>query len=172
MDKYSSQLVFVNDDIFTSDGDYVIGGFVTDKKDNYNLSDFEENLSIRLSKLIDNYLDRATLFNVQLGLENPDVVAKEDLALLLKDNLGYAVAYTNKETVIKSIIDYDKTQSWILKINQNIQDFEPFQAESKFGVYNQAAYGTCTIEQYETAQYFTEEISLEEVIEQISMIEL
>ena len=167
-----NKVVFVNDDIFTSDGDYVIGGFTTDKADNYNLSDFKEHLYLRLSRMIDGYLDRATLYNVELGLENPAEVAKTDLALLLKDNLGYAVAYTDKETVIKSILDYDKTQSWILKINQNIQDFESYQATNYRGVYNQAAFGTCTTEEYENAKYFTEEISLEEVIEQISMIEL
>ena len=159
-----NKVVFVNDDIFTSDGDYVIGGFTTDKSDNYNLSDFKEHLYLRLSRLIDDYLDRATLYNVELGYENPNEVAKTDLALLLKDNLGYAVTYTNKETVIKSIIDFDKTQSWILQINQNIQDFEPFQASKFRGVYNQAAFGTCTTEQYENAKHFTEEVSLEEVI--------
>jgi hypothetical protein len=164
--------VFVNDDIFTSDGDYVIGGFITDKEDNFNLSDFKANLTERLSRLIDDYLDIATLYNVELGLANPDEVAKEDLALLLKDNLGYAVAYTDKETVIKSIIDYDKTQSWILKINQNINDFEPFQASKFKGVYNQTSELDVTSPKYMNAKYFTEEVSLQELIEQISMIEL
>jgi hypothetical protein len=164
--------VFVNDDIFTSDGDYVIGGFITDKADNFNLSDFKANLTERLSRLIDDYLDRATLYNVELGLANPDEVAKEDLALLLKDNLGYAVSYTDKETVVKSIIDYDKTESWILKINQNINDFESFQASKFKGVYNQTLELDVTSPKYMNAKYFTEEVSLEEVIEQISMIEL
>jgi len=164
--------VFVNDDIFTSDGDYVIGGFITDKADNFNLSDFKANLTERLSRLIDDYLDRATLYNVELGLANPDEVAKEDLALLLKDNLGYAVSYTDKETVVKSIIDYDKTESWILKINQNINDFESFQASKFKGVYNQTLDLDVTSPKYMNAKYFTEEVSLEEVIEQISMIEL
>jgi hypothetical protein len=164
--------VFVNDDIFTSDGDYVIGGFTTDKADGFNLSDFKANLTERLSKLIDDYLDRATLYNVELGLENPDEVAKNDLALMLKDNLGYAVSYTDKETMIKSIVDYDKTQSWILKINQNINDFEPFQASKFKGVYNQTLELDVTSPKYMNAKYFTEEVSLEEVIEQISMIEL
>ena len=37
--------VFVNDDIFQSDGDYVIGGFVAPKESNYNLADFTSQFS-------------------------------------------------------------------------------------------------------------------------------
>ena len=105
--------VFVNDDIFQSDGDYVIGGFIPQKEDDFNLSDFESNFTKRLAKMIDEYLERAMIYNQELGYDDPYEQAKSDLALVISDNLNIKTPYTDKETLTKTIINSIQAQAWL-----------------------------------------------------------
>jgi hypothetical protein len=164
--------VFINDEIFTSDGDYVIGGFVTDKLAGFNFADFRSNLSDRILRLIDEYIERATLYNAELGLEDPASKATEDLALVIKDNFGVEVPYTDSVTVLDTILDTDKMQSWLLGIKENIKDYE-LTAYSKYrGIPNMANEMNLSSTEYMNAKYFTEESTLESFVEQVSIIEL
>ena len=163
--------VFVNDDIFPSDGDYVIGGFIATKADGYNLSDFKTQFSDRVSRLIDEYLDRAMIYNQELGYEDPYEQAKFDLALVISDNLGIKAPFTDKETLAKTISDSEQAQTWALSIKSNIDDYEaPFNTKY-LGVYNKALEMDTTSPKYENAKYFTD-TTLESLIEQLSIIEL
>lgn len=164
--------VFVNDDIFQSDGDYVIGGFVTDKVDGFTVSDFKAQLALRVAKLIDEYLERASLYNIELGIENPSEEAKNDLALVLQDNLDIAVPYTDKETIINSILNDDRVRTWTDGIALNIQSLKEYNVSKYRGVYNQSVDMNLSSNEYMMAKYFTEETTLEQLVEQISMIEL
>jgi hypothetical protein len=164
--------VFVNDEIFQSDGDYVIGGFTTDKVDEFTLNDFKNHLEERISKLIDDYLERATLYNAELGLDNPQDEAKQDLALVLKDNLGLSLAYTDKQTIIKSVLSTEKIQKWVTDLRYNIMSYEQKTDSIYKGIYNQAVIMDKASEQYTLAKYFTEETTLESFVEQLSLLEL
>lgn len=168
MDK----LVFVNDEIFQSDGDYVIGGFTTDKTDNFTISDFKSELKERLGRLIDDYLERATIYNAEMGYENPSGKAHEDLALVIHDNLKISVPYTDKQTFIQSIFDCEQLQTWVENVQISIKQYD-YSNQMKFiGIHNQALDMNRSSEQYMMAKYFTEETTFEQLIEQISIIEL
>jgi hypothetical protein len=164
--------VFVNDDIFPSDGDYVIGGFVATKADGYNLSDFQTQFSDRVSRLIDEYLERAMVYNQELGYEDPYEQAKFDLALVISDNLGLKAPFTDKETLAKTIIDSEQAQTWLLGIKSNIDDYEASFNSKYIGIYNNALEMDTTSTKYMNAKYFSEESTLESLIEQLSIIEL
>jgi hypothetical protein len=166
------EYVFVNDEIFQSDGDYVIGGFVTDKVDGFTLIDFKNNLEERIGRLIEDYLERATLYNVELGIENPEQEAKQDLALVLHDNLELSIPYTDNQTIIDSILSVDKLQKWVMDLQYNIMSVEQVLVSNYNGIYNQSVSMNRASQEYMMAKYFTEETTLESFVEQVSLIEL
>jgi len=164
--------VFVNDEIFQSDGDYVIGGFETDKIEDFKLIDFKNHLEQRISILIDDYLERATLYNAELGMENPQEEAREDLALVLHDNLELSVPYTDKDTVVNAILATDYIQKWVTDVHYNIMSVEQKTFTEYKGIFNQAILMDKTSEEYTLAKYFTQTTTLESFVEQVSLIEL
>jgi hypothetical protein len=167
--------VFVNDDIFQSDGDYVIGGFIAHKEDDFNLGDFKAKFTERVAAMIDDYLQRAMIYNQELGYEDPYEQAKSDLALVISDNLHIETPYTDKETLAKTIINSIYAQKWVLEIAENVRAFNldaPL-SQGKFrGIYNHALTMDTSSPAYMNAEYFTEESTLEAMIEQLSIIEL
>lgn len=164
--------VFVNDDIFESDGDYIIGGFETDKVENFNYGDFVTALRFRMEGLIEQYLQEATLYNLSLGMPNAEEEAKQDLALLINDNLKIEVEFNDTETVIDTLMSDARTQSWLLGIKQNIKDLPQSNVAPHMGVYNKGADIEESSSEYQNAKYFTEDCTLEQFIEQLSTIEL
>lgn len=165
--------VFVNDEIFQSDGDYVIGGFVALKEDDFNLADFQVKFTERVSKMIDEYLERAMIYNQELGEKDPYEVAKSDLALVISDNLHIQTPYTDKETLAKTIVNSIQAQRWVLDIAENVKSYQIPLNQGRFrGIYNKALTMDIASPEYENAKYFTEESTLEAMIEQLSIIEL
>jgi hypothetical protein len=165
--------VFVNDDIFQSDGDYVIGGFTAHKEDGFNLSDFESKFTERVAKMIDDYLERAMVYNQELGYEDPYDQAKSDLALVISDNLHIQTPYTDKETLAKTIVNSIQAQKWVLEIAENVKGVDLPVNQGRFkGIYNHALTMDTSSPAYMNAKYFTEESTLEAMIEQLSIIEL
>jgi len=164
--------VFVNDDIFQSDGDYVIGGFVAPKDSNYKLADFTEHFYDRVNSMIDEYLERAMLYNQELRYDDPYNQAQSDLALVISDNLNVKTPYIDKETLAKTIIDSIQAQKWLLGIAENVKNYPETIAGGQRGIYNQATTMDTSSPAYMNAKYFTEETTLESMIEQLSIIEL
>lgn len=163
--------VFVNDEIFESDGDYIIGGFETDQSDGFTYPDFESALRERMKRLIDEYLEQAILYNVSLGMPNAEEEAKEDLALVISDNLKVKVPYTDTDTVIDTLMNNEKTRSWLFGIKQNVKEYQTTLSNFR-GVYNIGAEMDTNSAQYKNAQYFTDDCTFEQFIEQLSSIEL
>ena len=165
--------VFVNDDIFQSDGDYVIGGFIAHKDDDFNLADFTSKFTERVAKMIDEYLERAMIYNQELGYEDPYDQAKSDLALVISDNLHIKAPYTDKETLANTIVNSIQAQKWVLEIAENVKGVVlPINPGKYRGIYNHALTMDTSSPAYMNAKYFTEESTLEGMIEQLSIIEL
>lgn len=164
--------VFVNDQIFESDGDYIIGGFDTDQIENFNYADFQSALRNRMVKLIDQYLKEAVQYNVSLGFPNAEQQAREDLGLLISDNLKVEVAFFDTDTIVDTLMNDDRTQTWLFGIKDNIKGYESQINSPHRGIYNQAVEMDTSSPQYKNAEYFTDDCTLEQFIEQLSSIEL
>jgi hypothetical protein len=166
--------VFINDMIFESDGDYVIGGFNTDQLDSFEFADFYEALLSRLSRLIDQYLNEATLVNAKLGYENPMEQAHEDIFQIVFDNLKLESPYKDKQSIINTILSNDKMQSWVINLKENVKNYpESYNIENGGnGIVNFATKIDVHTETYRLAKQFTDETTFEQLIEQISTIEL
>jgi hypothetical protein len=162
--------VFINDMIFESDGDYVIGGFNTDQMDSFEFADFYEALLSRLSRLIDQYLDEATLVNAKLGYENPMEQAHEDIFQIVFDNLKLESPYKDKQSIINTILSNDKMQSWVINLKENVKNYP--ESNIGNGIINFSSKIDVHTETYRLAKQFTDETTFEQLIEQISTIEL
>jgi len=162
--------VFINDMIFESDGDYVIGGFNTDKMDSFQFADFYEALLSRLSRLIDQYLDEATLVNAKLGYENPMEQAHEDIFQIVFDNLNLESPYKDKQSIMNTILASDKMQSWVINLKENVKNYP--ESSIGNGIVNFATKIDVHTETYQDAKIFTDDTTFEQFIEQISTIEL
>ena len=170
--------VFINDMIFESDGDYVIGGFNTDQVDRFQFADFYEALLSRLSRLIDEYLQEAmmcrltptAIINGKLGYENPMEEAQKDLGLVVFDNLKMESPYNDKQTIIDTILSNDKMQSWVINLKENVKNYP--ESNIGNGIINFSSKIDEHTETYRDAKQFTDETTFEQFIEQISTIEL
>lgn len=164
--------VFVNDQIFESDGDYILGGFETEQVDNFNFADFQSALRNRMMKLIDQYLKEAVQYNVSLGFPNAEQQAREDLGLLIGDNLKVEVPFFDTETIVDTLMNDDRTQTWLLGIKDNIKSYEYSINAPHQGIFNRAVEMDTSSPEYKNAEYFTDDCTLEQFIEQLSSIEL
>jgi len=162
--------VFINDMIFESDGDYVIGGFNTDQMDSFQFADFYEALLTRLSRLIDEYLDEATLVNAKLGYENPMEQAHADIFQIVFDNLNLESPYKDKQSIMNTILASDKMQSWVINLKENVKNYP--ESNIGNGIINFSSKIDEHTETYRNAKQFTDETTFEQFIEQISTIEL
>ena len=164
--------VFVNDQIFESDGDYIIGGFETEQVENFNYADFVAALRTRIEKLVEQYIQQATEYNLSLGLPNAEQQAREDLGLVISDNLKVQAPFFDTETIVDTLMNDERTQSWLLGIKTNIKSYQ-YQLNAPLkGIINQAVDMDSTSETYKNAEYFTDDCTLEQFIEQLSSIEL
>jgi hypothetical protein len=162
--------VFLNDEIYRSSGDYIIGGFQTDKE-GFSISDCKTAVSNKLSELIDEYIEQAVLWNLEMGIyEDPLMQAKMDLAAVISDNLKVTPAYLDKDTFIETILDSDEMMKWFMTIENNIA--EATNHTTSTGVINQALSIDTSSPIYMDAMYFSLNTTLQQVIEEISMIEL
>lgn len=163
---------FLNDEIFPADGDYVIGGFETNQEDNFKYSDFYANLRDRLARLIEEYLKRTEMVHLENGHEDPKQAAKDDLALVLNDTILIQSPYMDTETVVESIVDSAQVTKWLDGIKDNIS-WSGLSVAGKYkGVYNKALETSEESEAYQNATQFTNDTTLEALLEQLSIIEL
>lgn len=163
---------FLNDEIFPADGDYVIGGFETNQQDNFKYSDFYNNLRERIERLVEDYLRRTEIIHLENGHENPKQAAKDDLALVLNDTLLVQSPYMDTETVVENLVDSAQVTKWLEGIRENIS-WSGLSVAGKYrGVYNKALEISEDSEAYQNATQFTNDTTLEALLEQLSIIEL
>lgn len=163
---------FLNDEIFPADGDYVIGGFETNQEDNFKYSEFYANLRDRFARLIEEYLRRTEMVHLENGHEDPKKAAQDDLALVLNDTLLIQSPYMDTETVVESLVDSAQVTKWLDGIKENIS-WSGLSVAGKYkGVYNKALEVSEDSEAYQNATQFTNDTTLEALLEQLSIIEL
>jgi len=164
--------VFVNDQIFPSDGDYIIGGFETDKVEDFGFADFESALRNRIEKLVDTYLKQAIEYNMSLGFTNPEEKARQDLALVINDNLKVETPFFDTETILDTLMKDDHTKKWLNDLRWNIQEYD-YETAGKFkGIYNQSVEMDTEAIPYKNAEFFTDDCTFEQFIEQLASIEI
>jgi hypothetical protein len=161
--------VFINDEIFTSDVDYVIGGFYTDKQSEFTFADFEVELRNRIERLVTEFYNNTVEIERKRGNENPELKAQQDIAYILYDNMKRSVDYFDIDAFVDVIYNDIRVQTWLDDIRTNVKEYK----ESSIGggiVNNSASMSQLSMD-YKTAKFFTDS-SFEQFIEEVSSLEL
>lgn len=165
--------IFINEDLFQTDGDYVLGGFTTTKTGGLSKADVYVSFLERIESLVQDYLQRAEEANQELGFDNPADKAHKDLALILLDNLNIHVELSDTESLVDYIINSDPSQKWLSKMNNRIDEINGENTvDVTLGAVNKVNSMDKSSPEYMNAKYFTEETTLETLIEQLSIIEI
>lgn len=164
--------VFLNDEIFTSDRDYVIGGFETDKVTGYNYADFFSALQERISDLLKEFIQETILIETEKGTENPEEKAYNDVSLIIADNLGEYPEFYDLNSCIQTILRNDKIQSWLLQIKENVKNYDSTNLGIENSIYNRASRMSDMSLEYQNAEHWTKTTTFTQFIEEVSSIEL
>jgi len=164
--------VFLNDEIFTSDSDYIIGGFVTDKVTDFNYADFYTNLEERITDLLKQFIQETILVETEKGAENPEEKAHNDVSLIIADNLKEYPEFYDINSFVQTIIRNDKTQSWLLQIKENVKNYEASNLGIENSIFNRASRMSEMSLEYKNAEYWTKTTTFTQFIEEVSSIEL
>jgi hypothetical protein len=161
--------IFYNEAIFDSAGDYEIGGFELNKKENISWADIYSGYTNRLSDYIDEYLGIAIESYALQGYENPQKEALDALGLVVEDALNLEISYFSKEVILNAIINSEQSQKWILKIKERVQNYSLSSVAQQYGITSMVNPQTkFSIE----AKEIMEDSSLESILERLSTIEL
>ena len=164
---------FINNDIFTYDGDYVIGGFETTKTDGFKYADFAVAFEERVKKLISDYVKTCSELYLESGVvESPINQALKDCQRVIGDNLNISVENNDMESLCSAVINSDKAQTWLNNISNRVKNY-PFTVASGFtGIHNASELLGDYSPEYQNAKEQTNETTFEMFIEQLSLIEL
>lgn len=164
--------VFLNDEIYTSDSDYIIGGFVTDKVNDFTYADFVSALEDRVTHLVTEFIEQTILIETEKGAENPEEKAYNDCSLIIADNLGEYPEFYDTNSCVQTILRNDKTQSWLLQIRENVKDYEATNLGIENSIYNRSSRMSEMSLEYQNAEYWTKTTTFTQFIEEVSSIEL
>lgn len=164
--------VFVNDEIFTSDSDYIIGGFETDKVQAFTYADFVASLRNRIEVLLQDFIDRTIVIETARGNENPKEKACNDIALIILDNLKQNPEFQDIDCFINTILENDKIQTWLLQIKENVKQYQFSNQGLDTTIVNRGANVSELSMEYQNAEYWTTTTTFESFIEEVASIEL
>lgn len=161
--------IFYNEDIFDSGIDYEIGGFETNKTDNFTYADIYNEYRKRIARLIENYLSIATESYARQGYENPQEQARFALMMLIEDFLNVRLENITEELATEAIINSEQSTKWLYDIGERIKAYSLKLAEMDKGIESKMPVET---ELYLEAKQIIEDSSLEKLLERLSTIEL
>jgi len=164
------ELPFVNDDILTGDVDIIIGGFVTDKVENFTYNDFYSALRDRISVMIEQYVEADAIILLKDNHPDPKQEALHDCAMVIGDNLKVVVELLDVEAMTNTILKTEYIQNWLFRVKFNIEQYLETDVQQYKGIYNKAIHlSPEDVEHYNTLIHDT---TFEEMIEAISMVEI
>ena len=166
--------IFFNTEIFDSYQDFVLGGFFTDKKDRIDYNTIYAGVEDKINYLIKDYYLRAKSANMSKDLEYEERDAMVDIGLMLMDNLNYRIEGFDAKTIAESIMSCDQMFTWLnLNVKSKLKSYKHGTLPTTVGIVNKS-FGDYKSEMqlYVEAKEAVEGCTLENFIEQLSLIEL
>jgi len=164
------ELPFVNDDILTGDGDIIIGGFVTNKVDNFTYNDFYSALRDRITSLIEQYIEDDSMILLKQNHPDPIQEALHDCAMVIGDNLDVTVETVDVDAMTDTILSTPYMQIWLTELKFNINNYPRTDVETYKGIYNKAI--QLSPEDIENYNSLVHDTTFEEFIEAVAMVEI
>lgn len=171
--------IFYNNFIYESYQDYVLGGFSVDENDGVDFKTISNAVNNRLTALIEDFYMRGWAANTSSNVDYTEEDAMEQIAFMIKDNLGYFPEGLSISQLHMSIMKSEKMIKWLDEtIKSRVQEYIQTQLPTNImnivrGIPSES--GKAKIESpmlFEEAESATYETTLEEFIEELSLIEL
>jgi len=161
--------LFYNENIFDSALDYQLGGFHTNKTENFSYADIYNSFADKISDKVEEYLVSAVESYAVQGYDDPKQEAIDALGIMVEDNLKIEIPHYGKEYIINAIIDSDQSQKWLEKIKYKFENYPDNTIANQQGV---TSISNAQTKLSKEATYIMEDCCLETILESLSTIEL
>jgi hypothetical protein len=170
--------VFYNDSIFDSYQDYVLGGFVVEDGQYVDYNTICNAISGRLKYLIEDFYIRGWAANTETNVDYTEEDAMTQIAFMIKDNLGFYPSGMAIDNLHTAIMNSEHMVKWKEEtIKSRVQEYfskeVPQFEQNNEGIVNYLEKAKREAPMlYNEAESATYETTLEDYIEQLSLIEL
>lgn len=166
--------IFFNPEIYESYQDYALGGFVVKESEAVSFNTIYTNIYDRVEYLVFDYINRGMIANNFDTSRYSKEDALVDIGFMLKDYFGMYPEVLTEEIVHKTIMDTEQMSKWLnLEIKERIKAFPFSQNLTSFTLQNDFDMNIIGNEKlYQEAQDATHNTTLEQYLEQLSLIEL
>lgn len=166
--------IFFNTEIYESYQDYALGGFVVHEGDQLNFNLIYNKIYDRVDYLISDYISRGMSANNFDASKYSKEDALVDIGFMIKDYFGMFPEILTEEMVHKTILDTEQMGKWLnLEIKDRLKKYPFPQNLTSISIQNQLDTETIVeVELYKEAEDATHNVTLEQYLEQLSLIEL
>jgi hypothetical protein len=171
--------IFYNDFIYQSNQDYVLGGFAIEDGMKVDFNTISNAVNNRLKVLIEDFYIRGWSSNTSSDIEYTQEDAMTQIAFMIKDNFGTFPLGLSMEQLHLAIMNTDNMTKWLDEtIKVRVKEYYSTQVPNNttsinMGIPSQSSKAKIeSPREYEEAESSTFESTLEEYIEQLSLIEL
>lgn len=166
--------IFYNTEIFDGYQDYALGGFRVQDDSDINYTTIYSAVTDRIESLMHDYVARCFAANNF----DTEAMTKQDamlyIGMMIKDYLNTTPKLLNVEGLRTAIMNSDQMQTWLdVEIRDRIKKYPYSNNANISGVPNEAnANFGKDYKMYEEAVDATDNMTLEQYLEQLSLIEL
>jgi hypothetical protein len=166
--------IFYNTEIFDGYRDYALGGFRVEDDNDINFTTVYSAVEDKIEALIEDYVLRCFAANNF----DTNMMTRDDamlyIGVMIKDYLNTYPQIFNAEGLQESIMNSDQMQRWLyVDIKDRIKKYPYINVQFVSGVPNEATAMYGRDEQlYQEAVDATDNMTLEQYLEQLSLIEL
>lgn len=169
--------IFYNQSIYDSYQDYVLGGFIVEDGDVVDYNTISNAVDKRIEVLIKDFYLRGWSANSSKNLEYTEEDAMTDIAFMITDNLGIMPKGLSMSNLHKTIINSENMMKWLnQEIKSRVSDYMKYEFSNNVTMKGIPSLSESSSYQYDEsyseAESATYETTLEEYIEQLSLIEL
>lgn len=164
--------IFYNTEIYNSFQDYALGGFNVNEGEQVNFNLIYTAIYNKIESLISDYINRGMIANNYDASKYTKEDALVDIGFMIKDFLGFYPEVLAEQSIESAILESDQMNKWLyLEIKERIKTYQFPQNASSMGIPNEEEM-IVDSELYKEAEEATNNMTLEQYLEQLSLIEL
>jgi hypothetical protein len=164
--------IFYNTEIYNSFQDYALGGFIINEGEEVNFNLIYSSVYDKIESLISDYINRGMIANNFDASKYTKEDALVDIGFMIKDFLGFYPEILEEQSLQNAILNSDQMDKWLnIEIKDRIKVYPFPQSAPTMGIPNEDVMVVDSV-LYKEAEEATNNMTLEQYLEQLSLIEL
>jgi hypothetical protein len=164
--------IFYNTEIYNSFQDYALGGFIVNEGEQVNYNLIYTAIYNKIEALISDYINRGMIANNYDASKYTKEDALVDIGFMIKDFLGFYPEILAEQSIENAILTSDQMEKWLnIEIKDRIKQYPFPQNATNMGIPNEEEMIVDAV-LYKEAEEATNDMTLEQYLEQLSLIEL